>query len=81
MGDDAAMSARPHIGFDTAKAGCGDQALAKRVPITRISGSLKAYSAERQPIGIRVVMHASSAPNSASTSKNRRPHASAAAKP
>jgi 2-polyprenyl-6-methoxyphenol hydroxylase-like FAD-dependent oxidoreductase len=55
---DAAMNARPHMGFGMAKAGCDAQALAKHVRDHEdIETALKAYNAERQPIGNQVVMH------------------------
>jgi len=56
---DAAMNARPHMGFGMAKAACDAQALARHVQDhDDIEPALKAYDAERQPIGNRVVMHA-----------------------
>jgi 2-polyprenyl-6-methoxyphenol hydroxylase-like FAD-dependent oxidoreductase len=59
MVGDAAMNARPHMGFGMAKAGCDAQALAKHLrDHDDIEVALKAYDAERQPIGHQVVMHA-----------------------
>jgi len=59
MVGDAAMNARPHMGFGMAKAGCDAQALAKHVQDHEdIDTALKAYNAERQPIGNKVVIHA-----------------------
>lgn len=58
MVGDAAMNARPHMGFGMAKAGCDAQALAKHVRDHEdIDTALKAYNAERQPIGNEVVIH------------------------
>jgi 2-polyprenyl-6-methoxyphenol hydroxylase-like FAD-dependent oxidoreductase len=59
MVGDAATSARPHMGFGMAKAGCDAQALAKHLRDNDdIDTALKAYNAERQPIGDTVVRHA-----------------------
>jgi 2-polyprenyl-6-methoxyphenol hydroxylase-like FAD-dependent oxidoreductase len=59
MVGDAAMNSRPHMGFGIAKAGCDAQALAKHLrDHDDIEMALKAYNAERQPIGHQVVMHA-----------------------
>jgi 2-polyprenyl-6-methoxyphenol hydroxylase-like FAD-dependent oxidoreductase len=58
MVGDAATSARPHMGFGMAKAGCDAQALAKHLrDHDDIDTALKAYNAERQPIGNQVVIH------------------------
>jgi 2-polyprenyl-6-methoxyphenol hydroxylase-like FAD-dependent oxidoreductase len=54
MVGDAAANARPHMGFGVAKAGCDAQALARALDI---DAALKAYNAERQPIGNTIVMH------------------------
>jgi 2-polyprenyl-6-methoxyphenol hydroxylase-like FAD-dependent oxidoreductase len=59
MVGDAATNARPHMGFGMAKAGCDAQALAKHLRHNDdIDTALRAYSAERQPIGDTVVRHA-----------------------
>ena len=59
MVGDAAANARPHMGFGIAKAGCDAQALAKHLRDNDdIDMALKAYSAERQPVGDIVVKHA-----------------------
>jgi 2-polyprenyl-6-methoxyphenol hydroxylase-like FAD-dependent oxidoreductase len=59
MVGDAASSARPHMGFGMAKAGCDAQALAKHLRDNDdIGTALRAYNAERQPIGDTVVRHA-----------------------
>lgn len=59
MVGDAAVNARPHMGFGIAKAGCDAQALAKHLRRSEnIEKALVAYDAERQPIGNQVVMHA-----------------------
>jgi 2-polyprenyl-6-methoxyphenol hydroxylase-like FAD-dependent oxidoreductase len=59
MVGDAATSARPHMGFGMAKAGCDAQALAKHLRDNDdIDTALKAYNAERQPVGDIVVKHA-----------------------
>jgi len=58
MVGDAATNARPHMGFGIAKAGCDAQALARCLRgYEDIDTALKAYDAERQPIGNAVVMH------------------------
>jgi 2-polyprenyl-6-methoxyphenol hydroxylase-like FAD-dependent oxidoreductase len=58
MVGDAAMNARLHMGFGMAKAACDARALARQVRDHEdIETALKAYDAERQPIGIEVVMH------------------------
>jgi 2-polyprenyl-6-methoxyphenol hydroxylase-like FAD-dependent oxidoreductase len=58
MVGDSATSARPHMGFGIAKAGCDARALAKHLrDHDDIDTALKAYNAERQPIGNQVVMH------------------------
>jgi 2-polyprenyl-6-methoxyphenol hydroxylase-like FAD-dependent oxidoreductase len=58
MVGDAATNARPHMGFGIAKAGTDAQALAKHLrDHDDIDTALKAYNAERQPIGNNVVMH------------------------
>src|SRR5579864_1391000 len=58
MAGDAAANARPHMGFGMAKAGTDAQALAKHLrDHDDIDGALKAYNAERQPIGNHIVMH------------------------
>jgi 2-polyprenyl-6-methoxyphenol hydroxylase-like FAD-dependent oxidoreductase len=55
---DAAMNARPHMGFGMAKAACDAQALAKHLRNHEdTETALKAYDAERQPVGSQVVMH------------------------
>ena len=55
---DAAMNARPHMGFGMAKAACDAQALAKHLLNHEdTETALKAYDAERQPVGSQVVMH------------------------
>jgi 2-polyprenyl-6-methoxyphenol hydroxylase-like FAD-dependent oxidoreductase len=59
MVGDAATNARPHMGFGMAKAGCDAQALAKHLRDNDdIDTALRAYNAERQPIGDTVVRHA-----------------------
>jgi 2-polyprenyl-6-methoxyphenol hydroxylase-like FAD-dependent oxidoreductase len=59
MVGDAAVNARPHMGFGMAKAACDARALAGHVRDHEdIETALKAYNAERQPIGNHVVMHA-----------------------
>jgi len=59
MVGDAAANARPHMGFGMAKAGCDAQALAKHLQDNDdIDAALKAYNAERQPVGDIVVRHA-----------------------
>ena len=58
MVGDAAANARPHMGFGMAKAGTDAQALAKHLHDNEdIDAALKAYNAERQPIGNTIVMH------------------------
>src|SRR6478752_1244360 len=58
MVGDAAANARPHMGFGMAKAGTDAQALAKHLrDHADIDSALKAYNAERQPIGNHIVMH------------------------
>jgi 2-polyprenyl-6-methoxyphenol hydroxylase-like FAD-dependent oxidoreductase len=55
---DAASSARPHMGFGMAKAATDAQALAKHLGVhDDIDTALKAYNAERQPIGNTIVLH------------------------
>jgi 2-polyprenyl-6-methoxyphenol hydroxylase-like FAD-dependent oxidoreductase len=59
MVGDAAANARPHTGFGMAKAGCDAQALARHLRDNEdIDAALKAYNAERQPVGDIVVRHA-----------------------
>ena len=58
MVGDAAANARPHMGFGVAKAGGDAQALAHALrDHDDIDKALKAYNAERQPIGNTIVMH------------------------
>lgn len=58
MVGDAAANARPHMGFGMAKAGGDAQALARALrDHDDIDAGLKAYNAERQPIGNNIVMH------------------------
>ena len=58
MVGDAAANARPHMGFGMAKAGTDAQALAKHLGENEdIDAALKAYNAERQPLGNTIVMH------------------------
>jgi 2-polyprenyl-6-methoxyphenol hydroxylase-like FAD-dependent oxidoreductase len=58
MVGDAAANARPHMGFGVAKAGGDAQALANALrDHDDIDAALKAYNAERQPIGNTIVMH------------------------
>jgi 2-polyprenyl-6-methoxyphenol hydroxylase-like FAD-dependent oxidoreductase len=58
MVGDAAANARPHMGFGMAKAGTDAQALAKHLAQNEnLDAALKAYNAERQPIGNTIVMH------------------------
>ncbi len=58
MVGDAAANARPHMGFGMAKAGGDAQALARALhDHDDIDAALKAYNAERQPIGNHIVMH------------------------
>jgi 2-polyprenyl-6-methoxyphenol hydroxylase-like FAD-dependent oxidoreductase len=55
---DAAANARPHMGFGVAKAGGDAEALARALGNHEdIDTALKAYNAERQPIGNTIVMH------------------------
>ena len=55
---DAAANARPHMGFGMAKAGTDAQALAKHLrDHDDVDTALKAYNAERQPIGNNIVLH------------------------
>jgi 2-polyprenyl-6-methoxyphenol hydroxylase-like FAD-dependent oxidoreductase len=58
MVGDAAANARPHMGFGMAKAATDAQALAKHLDAhDDTDAALKAYNAERQPIGNHIVMH------------------------
>jgi 2-polyprenyl-6-methoxyphenol hydroxylase-like FAD-dependent oxidoreductase len=58
MVGDAAANARPHMGFGMAKAATDAQALAKHFDAHEdIDEALKAYNADRQPIGNTIVMH------------------------
>jgi 2-polyprenyl-6-methoxyphenol hydroxylase-like FAD-dependent oxidoreductase len=58
MVGDAAANARPHMGFGVAKAGGDAQSLAKALrDYDDIDTALKAYNAERQPIGNTIVNH------------------------
>src|SRR5215468_770065 len=58
MVGDAAANARPHMGFGMAKAGTDAWALAKHLrDHDDIDTALKAYNAERQPIGNTIVLH------------------------
>ena len=58
MVGDAAANARPHMGFGMAKAGGDAQALARALrDHDDIDTALKAYNAERQPIGNIIVNH------------------------
>ncbi len=58
MVGDAAANARPHMGFGMAKAGGDAQALARALrDHDDIDTALKAYNAERQPLGNTIVMH------------------------
>jgi 2-polyprenyl-6-methoxyphenol hydroxylase-like FAD-dependent oxidoreductase len=58
MVGDAAANPRPHMGFGVAKAGNDAEALAKALANhDDIDKALKAYNAERQPIGNTIVMH------------------------
>jgi 2-polyprenyl-6-methoxyphenol hydroxylase-like FAD-dependent oxidoreductase len=55
---DAASSARPHMGFGMAKAGCDAQALAEALAShDDIDDGLAAYNRIRQPIGERIMLH------------------------
>jgi 2-polyprenyl-6-methoxyphenol hydroxylase-like FAD-dependent oxidoreductase len=59
MVGDAAANARPHMGFGVAKAGGDAEALARALrDHDDIDAALKAYNAERQPIGNTIVLHA-----------------------
>jgi 2-polyprenyl-6-methoxyphenol hydroxylase-like FAD-dependent oxidoreductase len=59
MVGDAAANARPHMGFGMAKAGTDAMALAQKLrDHDGIDAALKAYNAERQPIGNTIVLHA-----------------------
>lgn len=58
MVGDAAANARPHMGFGVAKAGGDAMALARHLRDNEdIDTALKAYNAERQPIGNTIVKH------------------------
>ncbi len=58
MTGDAAANPRPHMGFGVAKAGNDAEALAKALDShDDIDAALKAYNAERQPIGNTIVLH------------------------
>jgi 2-polyprenyl-6-methoxyphenol hydroxylase-like FAD-dependent oxidoreductase len=58
MVGDAAANARPHMGFGVAKAGGDAEALARALrDHDDIDAALKAYNAERQPIGNLIVLH------------------------
>jgi 2-polyprenyl-6-methoxyphenol hydroxylase-like FAD-dependent oxidoreductase len=58
MVGDAAANARPHMGFGMAKAGTDAMALAQALDShDDIDAALKAYNAERQPIGNTIVKH------------------------
>ena len=58
MVGDAAANPRPHMGFGIAKAGNDAEALAKALgDHDDIDTALKAYNAERQPVGNTIVMH------------------------
>jgi 2-polyprenyl-6-methoxyphenol hydroxylase-like FAD-dependent oxidoreductase len=58
MVGDAAANARPHMGFGMAKAATDAQALALQLDAhDDIDTALKAYNAERQPIGNTIVLH------------------------
>jgi len=58
MVGDAAANARPHMGFGMAKAATDAQALAKHLDAhDDTDAALKAYNAERQPIGNTIVLH------------------------
>ena len=58
MVGDAAANARPHMGFGMAKAATDAQALAKHLEAhDDIDAALRAYNAERQPIGNTIVLH------------------------
>src|SRR4029078_4344209 len=58
MVGDAAANARPHMGFGMAKAGTDAQPVAKHLrDHDDINSALRAYTAERQPIGNNIVLH------------------------
>jgi 2-polyprenyl-6-methoxyphenol hydroxylase-like FAD-dependent oxidoreductase len=58
MVGDAAANARPHMGFGMAKAGGDAMALAAALrDHDDIDAALKAYNAERHPIGNNIVLH------------------------
>jgi 2-polyprenyl-6-methoxyphenol hydroxylase-like FAD-dependent oxidoreductase len=58
MAGDAAANARPHMGFGVAKAGGDAAALARALRDHHdVDTALKAYDAERQPIGNTIVQH------------------------
>jgi 2-polyprenyl-6-methoxyphenol hydroxylase-like FAD-dependent oxidoreductase len=58
MVGDAAANPRPHMGFGVAKAGNDAEALARALANhDDVDRALKAYNAERQPIGNTIVMH------------------------
>ena len=58
MVGDAAANPRPHMGFGVAKAGNDAEALARALGNhDDIDTALKAYNAERMPIGNTIVMH------------------------
>jgi 2-polyprenyl-6-methoxyphenol hydroxylase-like FAD-dependent oxidoreductase len=58
MVGDAAANARPHMGFGVAKAGGDAAALARALRDHHdVDTGLKAYDAERQPIGNTIVQH------------------------
>jgi 2-polyprenyl-6-methoxyphenol hydroxylase-like FAD-dependent oxidoreductase len=58
MVGDAAANARPHMGFGMAKAGTDAQALGRALrDHDDIDTALKAYNAERQPLGNIIVNH------------------------
>jgi 2-polyprenyl-6-methoxyphenol hydroxylase-like FAD-dependent oxidoreductase len=55
---DAASSARPHMGFGMAKAGCDAQALAQSLDgFDDVDSGLAAYNRVRQPVGERIMLH------------------------
>ncbi len=59
MVGDAAANARPHMGFGMAKAACDAQSLARHLRDNEdVDLALKAYNAERQPVGDIIVNHA-----------------------
>ena len=58
MVGDAAANARPHMGFGMAKAGGDAMALAAALrDHDAVDAALKAYNAERHPIGNAIVLH------------------------